>query len=54
MLSTLKEYKMTQERNVKIKYCQGLEKNTTGVVLTWQRNRMGRPLSPPQIHQKNI
>ena len=23
-------------------------------VLRWQRNRMGRPLSPPQIHQKNI
>ena len=20
----------------------------------WQRNRTGRPLSPPQIHQKNI
>ena len=25
-----------------------------GAVLRWQRNRMGRPLSPPQIHQKNI
>ena len=24
------------------------------VVLRWQRNRTGRPLSPPQIHQKNI
>ena len=24
------------------------------VVLRWWRNRMGRPLSPPQIHQKNI
>ena len=23
-------------------------------VLRWQRNRTGRPLSPPQIHQKNI
>ena len=23
-------------------------------VLRWQRNGMGRPLSPPQIHQKNI
>ena len=22
--------------------------------LRWQRNRMGRTLSPPQIHQKNI
>ena len=25
-----------------------------GAVLRWQRNRMGRPLSPPQIYQKNI
>ena len=24
------------------------------VVLRWWRNRVGRPLSPPQIHQKNI
>ena len=24
------------------------------MVLRWQRNRMGRPLSPSQIHQKNI
>ena len=23
-------------------------------VLRWQRNRTGRPLSPPKIHQKNI
>ena len=22
--------------------------------LRWQRSRTGRPLSPPQIHQKNI
>ena len=25
-----------------------------GAVLRWRRNRMGRPLSPSQIHQKNI
>ena len=25
-----------------------------GAVLKWQGNRTGRPLSPPQIHQKNI
>ena len=25
-----------------------------GAVLRWQRNRTGRPLSPPQIHRKNI
>ena len=25
-----------------------------GEELRWQRNRMGRTLSPPQIHQKNI
>ena len=24
------------------------------VVLRWQRNKMGRPLSPSKIHQKNI
>ena len=24
------------------------------MVLRWQRNRVGRPLSPPQIHQKSI
>ena len=29
-------------------------KNSRGVVLRRWRNRMGRPLSPPQIHQKNI
>ena len=29
-------------------------KTIGGVVLGWQRNRMGRPLSAPQIHQKNI
>ena len=28
--------------------------NTGDAVLRWQRNRTGRPLSPPQIHQKNI
>ena len=27
---------------------------TWEAVLRWQRNRMGRPLSPPHIHQKNI
>ena len=25
-----------------------------GRELKWQKNRMGRPLSPPQIHRKNI
>ena len=28
--------------------------NMGGAVLRWQRNRTGKPLSPPQIHQKNI
>ena len=27
---------------------------TWEAVLRWQRNRMGRPLSPSQIHEKNI
>ena len=30
------------------------DKKRIEVVLRWQRNRMGRPLSPPQIYQKNI
>ena len=30
------------------------QKLMEGAVLRWQRNTMGRPLSPPQIHQKNI
>ena len=29
-------------------------KTLGGAVLRWQRNRTGRPLSPSQIHQKNI
>ena len=29
-------------------------KRNLGAVLRWQRNRTGRPLSPPQIHQKII
>ena len=28
--------------------------NIWGAVLRWWRNRTGRPLSPSQIHQKNI
>ena len=31
-----------------------LKSHKSGVVLRWRRNRMGRPLSPPQIHRKNI
>ena len=31
-----------------------VESKLVGVVLRWRRNRTGRPLSPPQIHQKNI
>ena len=32
----------------------GLKFNIQGEELRWRRNRTGRPLSPPQIHQKNI
>ena len=28
--------------------------DTGGAALRWRRTRTGRPLSPPQIHQKNI
>ena len=31
-----------------------LEEMMLGAVLRWWKNRMGRPLSPPQIHQKII
>ena len=30
------------------------QKEKRGAILRWQRNRKGRPLSPPEIHQKNI
>ena len=35
-----------------IYYCgqESLKRNGVGAVLKWQRNRTGRPLSPPQIH----
>ena len=29
-------------------------KSRVRAVLRWRRNRMGRPLSPSKIHQKNI
>ena len=29
-------------------------KSSEEAVLRWWRNRTGRPLSPPQIHLKNI
>ena len=32
----------------------GQESKGREAALRWQRNRTGRPLSPPQIHQKNI
>ena len=31
-----------------------IQKSTSEEELRWRRNRMGRTLSPPQIHQKNI
>ena len=34
--------------------CPGTLLQTGGAVLRWWRNRMGRPLSPQKIHQKNI
>ena len=39
----------------RVEYLLG-KKNTKvlGAVLRWRRNRMGRPLSPSQLHQKNI
>ena len=34
--------------------CHSSEASILGAVLRWWRNRTGRPLSPSQIHQKNI
>ena len=34
--------------------CKEIEENNRGEELRWRRNRTGRPLSPLQIHQKNI
>ena len=31
-----------------------IKRNGEGVALRWQRNKMGRPLSSPQIHRKII
>ena len=39
---------------LKTSLCQNKSDILGGMVLRWQRNRRGRPLSPPQIHQKNI
>ena len=33
---------------------QHIKKQRQGTVLRWRRNRTGRPLSPPQIHQKKF
>ena len=38
----------------KVVWHSHLFKNFPGVVLRWQRNRKGRPLSPPQSHWKII
>ena len=31
-----------------------IKKQTVGMFRRWQRNKTGKSLSPPQIHQKNI
>ena len=35
-------------------FLDSIYKDVIGAILRWQRNRIGRPLSPRQIHQKNI
>ena len=43
-----------KEESEKVGLNLNIQKTTGGAVLRWWRNRMGRPLSPPQIHQKII
>ena len=38
------------EENNRMGKTRDLFKKIRGAVLRWQRNRTGRPLSPPQIH----
>ena len=40
--------------SVSLGFWTNLKIDNGGGVLRWQRNRMGRPLSPPQIHRKII
>jgi len=42
--------------SVSAQYATGEEQRIDGMkrLRRWQRNRMERPLSPPQIHRKNI
>ena len=42
------------EENNKWERLELSSRKLDGAVLRWQRNRTGRPLSPPQIHRKNI
>ena len=41
-------------RRIHLRRIRWIRDETEEAVLRWQRNKTGRPLSPPQIHQKNI
>ena len=48
-------YKQVKTQNLLVFSApRSIKKEGAGEVLRWQRNRMGRPLCPPQIHQKII
>ena len=48
-------YKQVKTQNLLVFSApRSIKKEGAGAVLRWQRNRMGRPLSPSQIHQKII
>ena len=49
------DFEKTEEPEIKLPIsAASYKKQERGAVLRWQRNRTRRPLSPPQIHQKNI
>ena len=51
--SKVAEYKINTHKSLAFDILT-MKNQKGGAVLRWCRNRMGRPLSPPQIHQKNI
>ena len=52
--SDSKVHTWQQDKPLQWEVCAAKKSDPWGAVLRWQRNRMGRPLSPPQIHQKII
>ena len=53
-VQSLSQENPLEEEMATLSSIPSLEIPWTKAVLRWQRNRMGRPLSPPQIHGKII